>query len=336
MTKIVAPKDRLDWGKITAVSVIRNEEDIIGENLEHLRSYGISNFVISDNNSSDKTLALIREFALTNRAANVVILEDPVRCHTQSRKMTALSCVASGYFGTDWILPFDADDFFWLSPGPLIKLDGDIDFIRLPWLQAHPLEHPLNDIRRSWIERHSIAALTRTSHPKVVYRWKRNRYLADGSHSVHGSGPRPLRGVDGADLGMCFVHYPVRSAEQFRSKFIHGASALPTDEKSAGVGYHWRGVAQILRNHDDRDGLFNAFWKRDLAGFERICATHGIDPKALAYIYDMLIGTRFTFPDRQLKDVQHAARLWAFRPNANPRLSERMARSIAKRMGKLL
>ena len=51
--------ERLDWSNIAAVSMVKNEADIIALNLEHLIHYGIKSFIVYDDGSTDNTVANI-------------------------------------------------------------------------------------------------------------------------------------------------------------------------------------------------------------------------------------------------------------------------------------
>lgn len=102
------PKRRRGQGAIWAVSVVRDERDVVGAVLDHLLHQGIDHLLIADNGSRDGTRELLAARAQHDHRIHVVT--DRHRAHHQSEKMTYLAHLAWRH-GADWIVPFDADEF---------------------------------------------------------------------------------------------------------------------------------------------------------------------------------------------------------------------------------
>lgn len=92
---------------IIAVSSVLNEVDIISQTMSHLFGEGVDKIIISDGGSTDGTLKILSQ---TGR----------VWCHRQEgafdqgAEITRLAYLARDA-GADWIIPFDADEF-WIDP----------------------------------------------------------------------------------------------------------------------------------------------------------------------------------------------------------------------------
>jgi hypothetical protein len=310
MTSLSA-RERLPWDKIAAISLIKNEVDVIALNLQHLFDCGVRNFAIADNGSTDTTLNVIRQFATEAPTATIFVLNDPIPAHLQSKKITALSAFAASYFRSEWILPFDADDFFWVSPGPRIDLDGlDADFVRLPWLQLHPAFVPLVDLAKL-LQEPRLPNVIKSRFPKMLFRYSDNIIVGEGNHGVDHRFGKLLRGVNGADAGLGMAHYPLRTQQQLERKFADGATALEAGKLHQEVGYHWRPGAILAKSTNESGGslLWSIFMERDATKFSAFCAEHGVDPVSLAYLWEMISKKPETFP----RDVAAAIEAVSFR-----------------------
>jgi len=108
--------------KIAAVSVVRNAADIIAINLLHHFSSGIDAMYVVDHKSTDGTDAVLA------RAAR----RFPVRWtrydghFVQGEILTELARLAQRE-GADWIVPVDADEFWWTSQGDLRTQLAEVD-----------------------------------------------------------------------------------------------------------------------------------------------------------------------------------------------------------------
>jgi glycosyltransferase involved in cell wall biosynthesis/predicted O-methyltransferase YrrM len=94
--------------------IVRNEADILRLNLLHHLHAGIDRLLVVDNGSSDGTRQILDEFAAGGRVA-VAHFDGPFR---QAELTTALAQEA--YLqGADWVLPIDADEFWYAPVGDL-------------------------------------------------------------------------------------------------------------------------------------------------------------------------------------------------------------------------
>lgn len=95
--------------KLTAVMMVRDEEAVIATNLAYHRSLGVDEFWIVDNGSTDRTLGILASEELSH--GDVRWRSDPGP-FLQSEVFTALASEAMAA-GADWIMPIDADEFWW-------------------------------------------------------------------------------------------------------------------------------------------------------------------------------------------------------------------------------
>ena len=213
----------LQHGSRWAVTMVKNEIDIIEQTLRHLVNQDVDEILVADNGSSDGTLERLRE--LSHELPLHVALDNEPR-YFQAAKMTALS-QAAGRAGAAWVLPFDADEF-WFAQGKSVgqflrSTDAGVITARL--FNVFPKE-----AGTVWRLDPQAGDL-----PKVAFRPHRLARLSVGNHWITHPG-RP-------ESGLYIAHYPWRSPEQLRLKTSQGAQALTAKQRAEGIGWHWTAAA---------------------------------------------------------------------------------------------
>jgi len=239
------PTRRRRRGEIWAISLVRNEADIIESTIRHLLAQGVDRVLIADNLSSDATPEILARLA---RTAPVHVGRDSEPAYYQALKMGLLADRARRS-GADWIVPFDADEFWFGGAGTLadhLRRSG-ADVLRADLHNLFPIRAGSKVGGDGW-------RLQRRPHVrgKVAYRTHPAAVLAAGNHEVE----RP--GV--AATGLKIVHVPWRSEEQFRRKAMQGAAALAATNLSLDTGFHWRHLATL------DDDAIGRQWRQLLAG----------------------------------------------------------------------
>lgn len=210
-------------GTVWAVAMVKNEVDIIGDTLDHLHRQGVDGILVSDNLSTDGTYELLQDLAAT---MPLHIARDNLVAYHQPEKMTLLSHWARRA-GAEWIVPFDADEF-WFAVGRTVAAelrgrDRTVGVVEA-WM------HNVFPSVEGW-----MFDLTPARLRKVAFRAHRLARLDVGNHAVthpgkHGS-------------GLYLAHYPWRSREQFEAKARQGSLALTREFRRHGYGHHWDDVA---------------------------------------------------------------------------------------------
>jgi predicted O-methyltransferase YrrM len=103
--------------RVFGLMVVRNEADILHLNLLHHLNNGIDQLLVIDNGSTDSTPELLARFSRTGRVA--WLQHDGA--FRQAEMITALASEA--YLrGSDWVIPIDADEFWYAPAGDLRAL----------------------------------------------------------------------------------------------------------------------------------------------------------------------------------------------------------------------
>ena len=199
--------------KIVAVSTIR-EEPWIGQTLTHLRNQGVDDILISVEDRHAYRLAV-------SAGAKVFGVELPF---DQGAEITKLAQIAVEE-GADWIIPFDADEYWCGTHGETIRQALNKIPAEVNTTYASMYLH-ITPERRVTVPKPL---------PKVAFRSRDNMTVAWGSHDV--------TGIDG--IGVHFVEVrelQYRSYTHFLTK-IEKARTLHTQPHMAGHqhGSHmWR------------------------------------------------------------------------------------------------
>jgi hypothetical protein len=304
---------------IVGICRIYNDGDVIFANLSRLADYGIRKFILSDMRSTDNSRAEIERFIKTYKNSTVFVIDDPGREILGSKIATGLSAFAASALDAIWILPFDPDDFLWISPQITVDLtEGDIDYIRLPWLQVHPKCLEGGTIKE-WLDREHLDHVVKlnVSPGKVIVRWRADLVIERGHHWLHSKSGRVLKGIRGDDIGAAMTHIPMRSPQQLLEKMKLQAEA----EKIVRGEFHktlYSTIAVMLaRNQTDwLVALIEAIWRRDQLGFGALCAEQSIDPQQFGYLADLVFNDPFNFrpPDgANWLAINKAPRMFTYR-----------------------
>lgn len=248
-----------------AVTMVRDELDILPYTLRHLVGEGVDGFVIADNLSSDGTWEWLSSASL---GVQVLLVRDEEPGYYQSRKMTGLYRMAVS-LGAHWVVPFDADEL-WFNPAgfrlrEIVARGWDADCLEAAVFNYHPTsqdapEEP-NPFRR---------IVHRDPQPtplkKVLVRAAADVTIEQGNHKASAS--HDLVVVPGP---IAVAHFPWRGCERFERKIRNGLAAYAASDLPTDWAEHWRYFGRIL-DEGGPEALRAAYFRHfhDVSGLE-IC-----------------------------------------------------------------
>lgn len=161
---------------IVGITTVKNEADIIETSIRHLLAEGVDQIIVADAMSTDGTRDILADLP-------VIVEDDPEPFCYQDALMTRLAHQAWG-LGATWIVPFDADEFWYSDLGPLAEVLGETkpEYGRL---FARVYQHHTWHLRE--VEHRVLG--------KVAFRPSPGMYLAHGNHDVTGVPGESLWGV---------------------------------------------------------------------------------------------------------------------------------------------
>lgn len=93
--------------KLVAVSVVKNEADIIEPFIRHARAW-VDHHLVFDHDSTDGTREILG--ALQREGLPLSVYTDDALGNLQQARSNHLAALAAAEFGADWVLPLDADE----------------------------------------------------------------------------------------------------------------------------------------------------------------------------------------------------------------------------------
>jgi hypothetical protein len=232
--------------------LVRDEQDIVRENLDFHLAQGVERVIVTDNGSEDGTLEILRDYEARGL---VRLLLEPTDDYSQGRWVTRMARMAAED-GADWVINGDADEFWWPRRGTLGST-----FEALGPEAGIVVAHRTNfvpcaeDGRAFWErmtrrERQSLNPLGKPLPPKVAHRAHPEITVVQGNHRVEGVelGER----ID--DGSVEILHFPMRTYAQFENKIVKGGRAYARNrELPDRTGRTWRRLYELWERGGLRD-----------------------------------------------------------------------------------
>jgi hypothetical protein len=217
--------------KVIGISLVRNEADVIGVTIAHHLALGLDGIVVADNGSTDGTDEVLRRISKGESRLRWRRDESPF---DQAVLTTRLAREAYD-LGADWVVPFDADEFWWAGGKDLktilARTDASVLSVELvtfvqarrhvrsttlaladiTWRPANQLE-PDRDTR-DLIEARQLACLEMAALRKLVFRANPKLEVGRGNHKIAGVAGTPEK----CDSIKC-LHAPLRSREVLEAR----------------------------------------------------------------------------------------------------------------------
>lgn len=249
--------------------LVKNEEDMLEENLLFHKAMGVDSFIITDNNSTDRTPEIIREYQQKGWITEVI--EEKATNYEQKEWVNRMIWKAKTIYGADWIINADADEL-WYSPSGNLKNEMSItnaNVLNCELRSVYPEEE-----KPFWQWNKTVKAvadpgkydlscysLFERQNKKVIHRAAGYLQISMGNHKVT---MFPKRSID-SDIRV--YHYNIRGKRQFLEKMINGGKQLEQHKGRHG-GRHWRYFYQLYK-----EGKLEAEYDRVIgtAYFEQLC-----------------------------------------------------------------
>lgn len=242
------PRRRVRPGEVWAVMMVRDEQDVIGQVVDHLLDQGVDHVLVADNGSVDATRAILTDRA--RRTGRVHVGDDWERAYHQAEKMSHLARFAWSR-GADWVLPCDADEF-WFADGMSVAERLRQTPEPIAYASFHHMirldeeSTPIDGDSRFTMD--SAGAFP----GKVAFRSHPLAVLVAGNHDVHRVGRRVHN--------LHIAHAIYRSRDQVARKLRQGAAAASLTGREHIIGSHWTFGGTLT------DSDIDAAWARLRAG----------------------------------------------------------------------
>lgn len=217
-------------GPIAMLMLVRNEIDIIEQNIDfHLRM-GIEQFVVTDNGSVDGTRDVLSD--LKRRLGNsMIIIDDAEPAFHQAARVDRMIRLAKREFRPRWIISADADEFWCPLSGRYdSELNGQKNILACYWHNFLPRPGI------SWQQFTDIGEMPgyRGDSSKLFCLAQGLKGMYAGNHES-----RSIPRIKARSENIRVYHYPVRSYQQFERKAVQGHHAKLKASWGRDAAWHW-------------------------------------------------------------------------------------------------
>ena len=233
--------------------LVRNEDDIIEDNILFHLHHGVDAFVISDNASTDGTRDILNKLA---RNYPIHIIDRPNGEYLQSAWVTEMAQIGYKMFNAHWVINNDADEF-WLplngdiksylshkdtvitvSRGNMLISERGKDYYESTWRVATPITYP-PETQADISTKMSLLLLPLL--PKVIVNPRGMLYVRGGNHGAYHICKKLGSRVEN---NIFIYHFQIRSYEKFVADAKQGA-ALLKNNPAVRMGSHLRRWAKM-------------------------------------------------------------------------------------------
>ncbi len=246
--------------RIVMTLLIRNEADVIEDNIRFHHHMGVDSFIVMDNLSTDDTPDILRKLS-EEIPIRIILQKDDD--YNQAVWVTDMARQASLIHKNGWVINNDADEFWLPACGSLKQflssLPEHVTCINAARYNAVPesgdgpaLSASAHPRTSSVFERVSTNSLGTPLPKKCMHLASPDIEIAQGNHSVTGIGGE----IYDANEDLMILHYPYRTLDIYRSKIALGGAAYGRNKTlSEEVGATWREQYKTINT-----GELEAFW----------------------------------------------------------------------------
>lgn len=257
--------------KLAMTLLVRNEDDILEDNIRYHARLGVDLFIIMDNLSSDTTPHILRRLA---REFPIIYHSQTNDEYRQAEWVTAMAREASAEpHCADWVINNDADEF-WVFPNDSIKeyllsLPPQICVIQAKRLNAlntggggkNPISSTSHPRKSLFFDLDSRNCLGNLLPPKCIHRGSTEVNVSQGNHSVTGLAGETIMVSD-----PFILHFPYRELSRYKNKVSLGGAAYERNrDLPRRVGITWREHFAMLERNE-----IETFWRTLHIGTARL------------------------------------------------------------------
>ena len=232
--------------RIIMTLLVKNEGDILEENLLFHKNMGVDALIVTDKNSSDGTLDIIHKYV--EKGWIIKVIKEESTNYEQKEWVDRMVWAAKTEFNADWVINADADELWYVKEGNLkTYLKGvNANVLNCRVINVYPEEtkpiwmwnrivHPIDNIDKYNLSSYSIFG---RQYKKVMHRTDGYIQISMGNHKV---AMFPKKSIN---ANVVIYHYLVRGRDHFMNKMINGGKQLEQHKGRHG-GRHWRYFYQL-------------------------------------------------------------------------------------------
>ncbi|MFH1244022.1 MAG: glycosyltransferase [bacterium] len=239
--------------KLVMTLLVRDESDIVEDNICFHLAHGVDHIIAMDNNSLDGTAHILHKY---EKLGVLTYLHQPDNTYEQSKWVSQMASLAVEKQGATHLFHADADEFWYPDSGNLkddLPANNQVYYVNsLSYLPPIGVGRFLGIF---WVVNSPIPYFAQMDR-ELSYRYLLYRYqpkvmtsnlfthITQGNHNVITK--LPLVSITPPHI--LIHHFPVRSYRQFRNKVVKGGeSYLHHPHQDPSIGWQWKEWYRLYR-----------------------------------------------------------------------------------------
>lgn len=228
--------------KLIMTLLVKNEEVMLEKNLIFHKKMGVDGFIVTDNNSTDKTPDIIKKYQ--EKGWILEAIEEKATDYEQKKWVDRMIWIAKRKYHADWIINADSDEL-WYSD--TLNLKEELAHTRVNSLNCQ-VTNVYPDKDKDWWQWDTVVkgfkdcteydlspySIFKPLYKKVMHKATGYIQISMGNHKV-AMFPKLTKKSD-----IRIYHYNILSKEQFLQKMINGGIQLEQHKGGKHVGRHWK------------------------------------------------------------------------------------------------
>lgn len=238
MIKLHSPGEKAN---VVMTLLVRNEEDILCQNIDYHLSQGVKHIIATNNLSTDRTNEILKHYESNNV---LTIIDESNDDYDQSKWVSRMARMAYTDLNADWVINNDADEFWFAKGMDLVTFftslrDANIVIgKRSDMICYHHNKGPDTPFYKTmkYKKKTSLNSNGMPLPPKVAHISNPYVKVSQGNHDVNLPFEKKI-----SNKTLEVLHFPIRSSKQFRQKIQLGGKAYSNNKTlSKSVGSTWR------------------------------------------------------------------------------------------------
>jgi len=208
--------------KLIMTLLVKNEEDVVEENIKFHLASGVDFIIATNNNSTDRTRDILLKY---QELGKLELIDETADNFNQITWVNRMIEIAKNKYNADWIMNVDADEFWYSRHGNLkLSLPNNANINAMMASGMHINPQPAGEVFKI---RHNMKGLV-SAHFKVLHTAKGYKMISAGNHNVRLKfGYRQMIATN----DIFIFHFWTRSIGQYERKIVNTFKSIENGVK---------------------------------------------------------------------------------------------------------